>query len=253
MFDQREYLYTHGCLVSRMAAGAIESQLAVTFYKPTDYFDGLFNRFVSWMTSGQFCHCELVVKATPKQILECVKHIYNDANPVQEQADVNSAQSEKYHPEDCTRIVSQIETHFFNNQTFRTAIQTSEYIHLSFSLLWGNPMTVRILNETSHDSWFRVPCDDTPNVVMKKLDYDDEAVQKTLRFALEELGKNYDTTSAILSVIPWHSSQHPARCDSYFCSEFVVMALQRLGGLAGVDAKHTTPNALFQKLATERI
>ena len=88
---------------------------------------------------------------------------------------------------------------------------------------------------------------------LPKLDYDDEAVQKTLRFALEELGKNYDTTSAILSVIPWHSSQHPARCDSYFCSEFVVMALQRLDGLVGVDAKHTTPNALFQKLATERI
>lgn len=211
--------------------------LAVTFYKPTDYFDGLFNRFVSWMTSGEFCHCELVVKATPKKILDCVKHIYQDA------------QSETYHPEDCRRIISQIETHFFDNKTFRAAIQTSDYIHLSFSLLWGNPMTVRILNDTSHDSWFRVPCDDTPNVVMKELDYDDEAVHQTLRFAMEELGKDYDTKSAILSVMPWHSSQQPARCDSYFCSEFVVMAIQRLGGMAELDAKHTTPNALFHKIA----
>lgn len=218
--------------------------LAITFYKPTDYFDGLFNRFVTWMTSGEFCHCELVIQTSPKNVLDCVKKIYDDA------------QHRNYHEDDCARIVSQIEIHFFDNMPFRNAIATEQPegeenpLYLSFSLLWGQPMTVRVLNDTSHDSWFRIPGDDTPNVVMKTLDgIDEENVNSTLRFALEELGKNYDTTAALFSWIPWHGRNQQVRYEKYFCSEFIVTALQRIHLLLDTDAKHTTPNALFDKIS----
>lgn len=224
--------------------------LAVTFYKPTDYFDGLFNRFVTWMTSGEFCHCELVIQTSPENVLDCVKKIYDDA------------QNKKYHHDDCARILSQIEIHFFDNVPFRNAIAKIDAdahqepggektpLYLSFSLLWGQPMNVRLLNDTSHDSWFRIPGDDTPNVVMKTLgEIDEENVNSTLRFALEELGKNYDTTAALFSWIPWHGHDHAIRYEKYFCSEFIVTALQRIHFLLDMNAKHTTPNALFNKIS----
>lgn len=111
-------------------------------------------------------------------------------------------------------------------------------------------MVVRILNETSHDSWFRVPCKDTPNVVMKPIsDVSEDQLKHILTFGLEEIGKQYDKTGALFSWVPWHSSEAVSRYESYFCSEFAVTALQRIGRLKDLDAKHTTPNALYNKIS----
>ena len=70
--------------------------LGVSFYKPQEYFSGMFNRFVAWMTSGNFCHTELVIQAKPQDIMNTIKIIYQNA------------QSKKYHPDDCSRIISAI-------------------------------------------------------------------------------------------------------------------------------------------------
>ena len=100
--------------------------LAVSFYKPVDYFSGFFNRFVTWWTAGDFCHCELVVHTTPAEIMTTVKHIYE------------ASQKSEYAPEDCQRIVTQIEMAFFDTH-FRKKAQTSDQLTLSFSFLWGHP------------------------------------------------------------------------------------------------------------------
>jgi len=207
--------------------------LSVSFYRPLDYFGGAFNRFVTWFTSGEFCHCELVVHTTPHDIMEAVKEIYQ------------SAQKGEYPPDECQRIITQIEMNFFDTG-FRKAAQTSEKMSLSFSLLWGHPMSVRVLTATSHDSWFKLPTDtDTVAVLKSAPEVSDTHYKDTLRFSIEELGKEYDGTGAIFSVLPGWSSDRVERRQSYFCSEFVVMALQRVGQFEELRAKHTTPNSLF--------
>lgn len=140
-----------------MHSGEIKMSLSVSFYRPLDYFGGAFNRFVSWFTSGDFCHCELVVHTTPHDIMDSVKTIYQ------------AAQQGEYAPEDCHRIITEIEMNFFTTE-FRKAAQTRDNIVLSFSLLWGHPMCVRVLTETAHDSWFKIPQEgDRPFLCATKL------------------------------------------------------------------------------------
>lgn len=211
--------------------------LSVSFYRPLDYFGGMYNRFVSWFTSGPFCHCELVLHTSPKDIMNSVKDIYK------------AAQNGEYPDEDCKRIISQIEMNFFDTQ-FRKVAQTSEHIVLSFSLLWGLPMSVRVLNETSHDSWFKIPTKEDKTVsLIKGPEMSADAYKNTLRFAIEELGKDYDGTGALCSVLPsWSNGSAPERQESYFCSEFIVMVYQRIGFMKDLSAKHTTPNSLYKYL-----
>lgn len=212
--------------------------LHISFYKPVDYFSGIFNRFAAWWTAGKYCHCELVVMTTPTAIMEAVKQIYT------------KAQNGEYSPEDCQRIISQIEISFFDTG-FRKLAQSSEQMTLSFSQIMGLHSGVRVLTETAHDSWFKIPTNEDENVVMlPTYDVSPEDIQKTLTFAIESLGKAYDTTGALCSWLPFHTKEQRTEYESYFCSEFVVAAFQSIGFMETLDAKRTTPNSLYQHLIT---
>lgn len=206
--------------------------LSVSFYRPMEYFSGTLNKFVTWMTDGEFCHCDLVIHTTPAEVMDVVKQIYTDA------------QRGEYPPEDCLRILHQIESNFFDTQ-FRKVAQTSDTLTLAFAALWGNPLTVRVLTEVSHDSWFQIPNDTLTIAEIMHRDVGAEKGLQTLKFSIEQLGKDYDTTGALCSWLPW-SSEHPrTQYEKYFCSEFVVTAFQRLGYMDQLTPLHTTPNALY--------
>lgn len=205
----------------------------ITFYKPVDYFSGLFNRFAAWWTSGNYCHCELVVNTTPTELMSTVRDIYK------------AAQNGEYAPEDCTRIISQIEMSFFDTG-FRKLAQSSDSLTLSFSQILGQQMAVRTLTKTAHDTWFKMPTNQDSYVDMvdgPSLTKEQRA--ETLRFAIEELGKDYDTSGALCSWLPFSSSRDTELCETWFCSEFVVTAFQRIGFAKALDAKRTTPNSLY--------
>ena len=207
--------------------------LSVSFYRPIDYFSGFMNRFVTWMTSGEYCHCDLVIHTTPTEVMNVVKEIYT------------SAQKGHYSPEDCQRILLQIESNFFATE-FRKVVQTSEKLTLAFAALWGNTLTVRVLTDVSHDSWFQVP-DDTLSIAdIIHREVGEENTKKTLKFAIEELGKDYDTSGALCSWIPWSTDAPKQQYESYFCSEFVVTVFQRLGFMNELSPTHTTPNSLYK-------
>lgn len=209
--------------------------LSISFYKPIDYFSGAFNRFVTWMTAGEYCHCELVIHTTPVDIMNTVKKIYA------------AAQKGDYAPEDCSRILHQIESNFFSTE-FRQVAQSSDNVVLSFSLLWGTPMSVRVLTDIAHDSWFQIPeTTATGNIAILHTvnDVTSEQTLDTLHFGIQELGKNYDKSGALCSWIPWSNSATQLMYESYFCSEFVVTAFQRVGHFPGLVPLHTTPNALY--------
>ncbi len=210
--------------------------ISVSFYRPMDYFSSTFNRLVTWMTAGEFCHCELVVHTTPDQLMNTVKHVYS------------AAQQGKYSPEDSNRIIGQIEMFFFDTD-FRKVVQTQEQISISFSLLWGLPMSVRVLHKTAHDTWFKMPeKNDQTATVVEVPDVTPQQLEDTLRFTIEELGKNYDSSGALFSWLPSMSNERSSRKEAYFCSEFVVTALQRIDKIKNIDALHTTPNALYTRL-----
>mgnify|MGYP004063250365 CR=1 FL=1 len=47
--------------------------LSVSFYRPMEYFSGTLNKFVTWMTDGEFCHCDLVIHTTPAEVMEVAR------------------------------------------------------------------------------------------------------------------------------------------------------------------------------------
>jgi hypothetical protein len=209
--------------------------LSISFYKPVEYFSNFFNRFVTWMTAGDFCHCELVIHTTPTDIMNTVKKIYKNA------------QENTYAPEDCARILQQIESNFFSTE-FRKSMQSTDSIVIAFSQLWGAPSTVRVLNKVSHDSWLKIPDESTADTIEMRTinNITSEQLNETLHFSIEELGKNYDSSGALCSWVPWTSEEPKREYESYFCSEFVVTAFQRIGHLTKLKPLHTTPNALFK-------
>ena len=210
--------------------------LAVSFYRPQEYFNGLFNRFVTWLTAGEFCHCELVAQMPSEALMTSVKKIYSKAS------------SGGYEKADCNRILGQIEKFFFSTH-FREQVQSNDNITLSFSLLWGEPMSVRILHENSQDSWFKLPETKDTNANIIKIPHEStEALTETMTFAIEELGKDYNQSGALFSWIPFTSNQHKRQQKSYYCSEFCATALQRIGHIEEVNAVHCTPNSLYHTL-----
>lgn len=208
--------------------------LHVSFYKPVDYFSGVFNQLAAWWTAGDYCHCELIVETTPTAIMEVVKDIYT------------SAQKGAYAPDDCHRIIAQIEMYFFDTG-FRKLAQSSEKLTLSFSQILGQKASVRVLKETAHDTWFKIPSEHDGYAVLLPTSFEvtEEQQQQTLNFAIESLGKEYDTTGALCSWLPFSGNDQAETREKYFCSEFVVTAFQRIGFMETLDAKRTTPNSLY--------
>lgn len=112
-------------------------------------------------------------------------------------------------------------------------------------------MAVRVLQKTAHDTWFKIPeTNDQTATIVDIPNIDVKEMEQTLHFAVEELGKNYDSSGALFSWLPLMSNERPSRKEAYFCSEFVVTALQRIGKLSNIDALHTTPNALYTRLGS---
>jgi hypothetical protein len=211
--------------------------LAISFYRPKEYFSGAFNKFVTWITAGEYCHCELVVEMASKDIMDIVKEVYTKAT------------TGNYDKEDCNRTLSQIENFFFSTH-FRKHIQSNDRIALSFSLLWGEPMSVRTLQKMSHDSWFKIPevTDDNANIV--SIPYKTpKKISETVKFAIEELGKDYNQSGALFSWLPFTQNEHKRKQKTYYCSEFCATALQRIGYIEEVNALHCTPNSLYNTLS----
>lgn len=215
--------------------------LAVSFYRPQEYFNGTFNKFVTWLTAGEFCHCELVAQMPSEELMTAVKKIYTKAS------------AGDYEKEDCNRILGQVEQFFFSTH-FREHVQSNDNITLSFSLLWGEPMSCRILHKTSNDSWSKLPENTDTNANIIEIPHrTPEELTETMTFAIEELGKDYNQTGALFSWLPFTSNHHKRQQKSYFCSEFCATALQRIGHIDEVDAVHCTPNSLYSTLVADRL
>ena len=227
----------------QLVVGSIYTQpykkmvLNVSFYKPVELFSGTFNQFAAWWTAGDYCHCELVITTKPVEVMDVVKDIYQNA------------QKGVYPPDDCIRIISQIEIYFFDT-AFRKHAQSTETLTLSFSQILGQRASVRVLKEKALDNWYKIPeeSDNFGTLVPTTFDVSEAQQKDTLTFAIESLGKDYDTSGALCSWLPFASNARDKDCETYFCSEFVATAFQRIGFLDSLDAKRTTPNSLYSVL-----
>ncbi len=200
----------------------------VSFYKPMGIFEGSFNRLAAWWTSGKYCHCEIVFRVTPTELMTSVKEIYADL----------TAQKE-----DHQRLCAELENVFFQNKDNKRIIQSEEDLYVSFSLIWGDQLRVRFLQNVQ-DSWL---C--SPNVEVEDVDWfecaETDHTIETFKWALTQVSKPYNSSAALFSWVPTYGISNMDR-DSYFCSEFAAICLVKMKYLKPMNTHHCTPNDLVK-------
>lgn len=208
------------------------SNIWVSFFKPTGLFEGSFNRFASWWTGGDFCHCELVFEIKPEILMECVKNRYATIK--------NDPEERKL------KISRTLEKMFFESKENRTLLQKSETVFLSFSLVWGDELRLRMLMNVQ-DPWYSTPVNEFEDLTWKKLsNIDEKFIKKGLQWSLQEICKPYNTSAAMFSWIPSFTNDNIVPKESYFCSEFTAMVLIHMAYLKPMSVTDCTPNSLWK-------
>ena len=201
----------------------------VTFFRAHGVFEGSFNHLVSWWTGGEFCHCEIVFALRPGHFMNLVKGIYKD-------------QSET----DQKRLMAAVEENIYENKEFRNMVQNETVLNVSFSLLWGDQLRLRFLRDKENiDPWFQLK-----NENIECIEYPANDIDKMCTFALQNLGKPYDTSSALTSWMPTFGMHDQQQRKSYFCSEFVTDVLKQDNTLPCASFR-TTPNHLYDVLKNQ--
>lgn len=203
-----------------------------SFYRPKDCFRGAFNNFAAWWTNGDFCHCELVVEGPSEFVLQHVQQIY--VKHMKNRDDRSKA------------IVQELERSVMNKQG-RRLVHKHGHGWISFSLLFGDQLRMRLLDPESSEPWHQTPQQTNDVVVWKSVELGDDATSHVFNWALEEVGKPYDNTGALFSWVP-SIFRERANVPKHFCSEFCVRSMQRAGQLHALQASHTTPNKLYDAL-----
>lgn len=198
-----------------------------SFWKPRDVFESKFNQLAAYVTSGPFCHVDLVVKADADVLRSVVSEVYMDPN--------------------CNKnLRDTIESCLFTSSAFRS----QNTLFVAFSALWGSKLMARILKPHALNLWEHEPSDfanNTDVVHWVNAGLDDEESRAVLEFAVRQIGKDYATLPAIVSATSCRAwlSAPSHREDSYFCSELCVSALQQVGRLQNIEASTVTPNHLY--------
>ena len=194
--------------------------LQVALWKCKGPFDTFFNKFVSHITGGPYCHaevCFLFTKSKWKELLES----YNEGmGLVKKRANNLWKRMERL----LKRVPDDVE------------------VPLAFYSIWGSENNVRLL--TSNDNFiFNRFYDEeytkTLNITVK----DETDYRVALAYCLHELHKPYDSFGAFTFWLPKFSQRDDGTYPSkYFCSEHVIYMLHQIGLYKNVIPESVTPN-----------
>ena len=132
----------------------------VTFYKAGGAFAGGWNSFTAWMTGGEYCHSEIMINVPPDVLMNAVGEIYKNNT-------------------DNLGLIQAIESTFLESRRAKEILHNSESVWLSFSSLWGEPMSARFLENLESDSWFAIPGDHTDVDTVQIPTSDDDQVRRS--------------------------------------------------------------------------
>ena len=206
------------------------ADVSVLFWRPLACFDTMFNKLVSWVTMGEFCHCELdfvMEKREWKNILLS----FNFSGKAKQRS----------------------ETVWKRMEEILKNIEDDTKIHLVFYTVWGSELQIRML--TANDSYVfnRLPDPRYTSAVPLHMSFEEQRL--ALGFCLQELHKHYDSRKAATFFIPRFEVLCPKNYSTlpskYFCSEFCVYCLQQIRPDFRVYyPENITPNELKKILDT---
>lgn len=180
------------------------------FARPVGIFDNWFNKVVSYMTGGDFCHSEFVFSWTQQE---------------------------------AAHFFSNLEGHEKLKKNYKRYIEDGK-LHVCFYILWGDVLSYRLLKYNHNNPFYRVLDESQAASLPVNMSYENE--MKMAEFLLAQCGKPYDYTAACCYFVPLRASQ--TEYPQYYCSELMVCALQQCRMLQEVNPSGVTPNGLYKLL-----
>tara|TARA_Y100000389_G_scaffold99609_1_gene96341 strand:- start:4991 stop:5551 length:561 start_codon:yes stop_codon:yes gene_type:complete len=185
--------------------------LNAVFTKPVGIFDNWFNKVVSYMTGGDYCHSEFVFSW-------------------------DLAEAEAF--------FDQVEGHDKLKENYMKYVEDGR-LNMCFYILWGDVLSYRMLKYNHNNPFYRVM--DESQACSVRITLSSQNEHKVAKFLLGECGKPYDYTGAVGYFIPLRNSQ--TEYETYYCSELMVCALQQCRMLLEVNPSGVTPNKLYTLLS----
>ena len=185
--------------------------ITASFAKPVGLFDNWFNKVVSRITGGEFCHSEFIVS------WDC---------------------------ETAERFFEQVDGHARLKRRYLNYVE-DDLIHICFYVLWGHAISYRLLKKNHNNPFFRMP--NKIQYACVNIDASEEEEMAMAKFLIDQCTKPYDTVGALTFFIPLRQSAH--QYDMYFCSQLMVCAMQQINRMTHVNAASLTPNSLYKLLA----
>lgn len=179
-----------------------------SFAKPVGLFDNYFNRFVATITWGEYCHSEFIVTWTEAEAIEFLQN---------KNLDISILKKWKNHMDD------------------------DDKLHICFYVLWGDKTTYRLLKQNHTNPFYRMPNDHQFSTI--KLNLDQAQEYDMVEFLFKEMKKNYDYTGALTYFVPLRRSHQ--EYASYFCSQWMICALQKIKYFQAINPSGVTPNKLY--------
>ena len=113
-------------------------------------------------------------------------------------------------------------------------------VDVAVYILWGGHVQYRILKGYG-EFWTFPQGDDTVRI---NTSWENEL--NTIGWLSNQIGSSYDHTGAILYSLPFRRKNNTY--NSYFCSQLMACALQRLGYFTHLNPASLTPNGLYAVL-----
>lgn len=118
-------------------------------------------------------------------------------------------------------------------------VAPNDTVDVAIYILWGGNVQYRILR--GHGEFWTFPTQDTV-----KINTSWENELNTVTWLANQIGAPYDHLGAVLYGVPLRKQN--IAYDSYFCSQLMACALQRLNMLTHINPASLTPNGLYRHL-----
>ena len=182
--------------------------VSASFAKPTGLFDNWFNKLVSKVTFGEYCHCEFIFSWSEAEAIEFLQTNKFDLKILDKW--------KKYKGEE-------------------------ENINLCFYVLWGDVVTYRLLKHSHTNPFYRMPNDIQYTNVALNLTKANQ--HKLLLWLFRQMKKEYDYPGALGFFVPFRRSHD--EYESYFCSQLMVCGFHQIQYFTSVNPSSVCPNKLY--------
>lgn len=185
--------------------------ITASFARPVGLFDNFFNRFVTYLTGGEYCHSEFIFTW-----------------------DIETAK----------RFFDAVEGHDRLKERYKDYEENGK-INICFYVLWGDTTGYRLLKYDHNNPFYRMPNETQFTCLPLSMEEKDEF--QVASFLLSQCKKKYDYAGALTYYLPLRHSE--TEYPTYFCSQLMVCALQQVQQFRDINPSSVTPNKLYTILS----